>query len=213
MPQGLFGLQKSYCSNTLIKSYESTQSCCCFFLFFLIYLCKILKIKFDKVFGLFRELGLFFLNVLFVSVHLFLRSKKSPTEKHQHSRWKRFWCLFEEFWKVHLFTSLSDNTAGIVARRSTFTHKDQTQYLLPVVVTDSGSPALSSTSTLTISVCSCQPPGHCPRGGVKAFALPMGVSLQTLLGLVVCLVTLTGKRAWHSLVFTSYLSPEHRALM
>ncbi|XP_062297146.1 cadherin-7 isoform X1 [Scomber scombrus] len=84
-----------------------------------------------------------------------------------------------------------DNTAGIMARRSTFTRKDRTQYLLPVVVTDSGSPALSSTSTLTISVCSCHPVGHCPTGGVEALALSMGVSLQTLLGLLVCLVTLT----------------------
>ncbi|XP_029313438.1 LOW QUALITY PROTEIN: cadherin-7 [Cottoperca gobio] len=83
-----------------------------------------------------------------------------------------------------------DNTAGIMARRSSFTRKDRIQYLLPVVVTDSGSPALSSTSTLTISVCSCQPAGHCPTGGVEALALSMGVSLQTLLGLVVCLVTL-----------------------
>ncbi|XP_041670663.1 cadherin-7 isoform X2 [Cheilinus undulatus] len=84
-----------------------------------------------------------------------------------------------------------DNTAGIVARRSTFTRKDRTQYLLPVVVADSGSPALSSTTTLTISVCSCQPAGHCPTGGVEALALSIGVSLQTLLGLLVCLVTLT----------------------
>uniref|UniRef100_A0A3Q2VND4 Cadherin-12 n=1 Tax=Haplochromis burtoni TaxID=8153 RepID=A0A3Q2VND4_HAPBU len=85
-----------------------------------------------------------------------------------------------------------DNTAGIVARRSTFTRKDRTQYLLPVVVADSGSPALSGTSTLTISVCSCQPAGHCPTGGVEALALSMGVSLQTLLGILFCLVTLTG---------------------
>ncbi|XP_042256146.1 cadherin-7 [Thunnus maccoyii] len=84
-----------------------------------------------------------------------------------------------------------DNTAGIMARRSTFTRKDRTQYLLPVVVTDSGSPALSSTNTLTISVCSCHPAGHCPTGGVEALALSMRVSLQTLLGLLVCLVTLT----------------------
>nr|XP_020473174.1 cadherin-7-like isoform X4 [Monopterus albus] len=84
-----------------------------------------------------------------------------------------------------------DNTASIVARRSTFTRKDRTQYLLPVVVMDSGSPALSSTSTLTVGVCSCQPAGHCPTGGVEALALSMGVSLQTLLGFVVCLVTLT----------------------
>ncbi|KAK7881128.1 hypothetical protein WMY93_029537 [Mugilogobius chulae] len=74
-----------------------------------------------------------------------------------------------------------DNTAGIVARRSTFTRKDRTHYLLPVVVT----------STLTISVCSCQPAGHCPSSGVEALALSMGVSLQTLLGLLVSLVTLT----------------------
>ncbi|XP_056155107.1 cadherin-7 isoform X2 [Lampris incognitus] len=81
-----------------------------------------------------------------------------------------------------------DNTAGIVARRSTFTRKDRIHFLLPVVVTDSGSPALSSTSTLTISVCSCQPTGHCPTGGVQALALSMGVSIQTLLGLLLCLV-------------------------
>lgn len=84
-----------------------------------------------------------------------------------------------------------DNTASIVARRSTFTRKDRTQYLLPVVITDSGSPALSSTSTLTISVCSCQPAGHCPTGGVQALALTMGVRMQTLLGLLVCLATIT----------------------
>ncbi|KAM6900313.1 cadherin-7 [Xenentodon cancila] len=84
-----------------------------------------------------------------------------------------------------------DNTAGIVARRSTFTIKDQTQYLLPVVVADSGFPALSSTSTLTITVCRCQPAGHCPTGGVEALALSMGISIQTLLGILVCLVTLT----------------------
>ncbi|KAM9827567.1 cadherin-8 [Neosynchiropus ocellatus] len=83
-----------------------------------------------------------------------------------------------------------DNTASIVARRSTFTRKDRTQYHLPVVVTDSGSPPLSSTSTLTVRVCSCQPAGHCPAGGVEALSLSMGVSLQTLLGLLVCLVTL-----------------------
>lgn len=86
----------------------------------------------------------------------------------------------------------ADNTASIIARRSSFSRRDQTQFLLPVVLRDSGTPALSSTSTLSISVCSCQPAGHCPSGGVKALALSMGVSLQTLLGLAVCLLTLTG---------------------
>ncbi|XP_069552511.1 cadherin-7 isoform X2 [Brachyistius frenatus] len=84
----------------------------------------------------------------------------------------------------------TNNTASVVARRSTFTRKDRTQYLLPVVVADSGSPPLSSTSTLTVSVCSCQPTGHCPTGGVDALAIAMGVSLPALLGTVGCLVTL-----------------------
>lgn len=124
----------------------------------------------------------------------------SPFSGYQHSQWR--WCFFffclknTEKKNASLLTSFLDNTAGIVARRSTFTRKDRTQYLLPVVVTDSGSPALSSTSTLTINVCSCQPADDCPTGGVKVLTLSMGVSLQTLLGLLVCLVTLTGKRAW-----------------
>ena len=112
-----------------------------------------------------------------------------------------------------LLTSFLDNTAGIMARRSTFTRKDRTQYLLPVVVTDSGSPALSSTSTLTISVCSCHPVGHCPTGGVEALALSMGVSLQTLLGLLVSLGTVTGEKAKSSNVSPSYLSPDYHRMI
>uniref|UniRef100_A0A3B5MF03 Cadherin-12 n=1 Tax=Xiphophorus couchianus TaxID=32473 RepID=A0A3B5MF03_9TELE len=68
------------------------------------------------------------------------------------------------------------NTAGIVARRSTFTRKDQTQYLLPVVLTDSGTPALSSTTTLTIGVCSCLPAGHCPTAGLMPWCLTIMIS-------------------------------------
>ncbi|XP_076868720.1 cadherin-7 [Brachyhypopomus gauderio] len=83
-----------------------------------------------------------------------------------------------------------DNTAGVVTRRSTFTRQDRTVYHLPVVIVDSGSPPLSSTSTLTISICACQPAGHCPTGGVEALALSMVVSMQILLGLSVCFVLL-----------------------
>ncbi|XP_061660701.1 cadherin-7 isoform X1 [Syngnathoides biaculeatus] len=88
-----------------------------------------------------------------------------------------------------------DNTAGVVARRSTFTRKDRSRYLLPVVVTDSGSPALSSTATLTISVCACRPAGRCPSGGAEALALSMGVSLQTFVALLVCLVSAAASSA------------------
>nr|XP_055038351.1 cadherin-7 isoform X1 [Misgurnus anguillicaudatus] len=82
-----------------------------------------------------------------------------------------------------------DNTAVILARRSTFTQHDRMQYHLPVVIKDSGSPILSSTTTLTISVCMCQPSGHCPSNSVEAKALSLDVSMLTVLGLSVCLIT------------------------
>ncbi|KAJ3611148.1 hypothetical protein NHX12_021164 [Muraenolepis orangiensis] len=87
-----------------------------------------------------------------------------------------------------------DNTASIVARRSSFSREERPHYLLPVVVSDSGVPPLSSTSVLTITVCRCEPLGHCPLGGagVEALALSMGAGLQALLGVLVCLATLSG---------------------
>ncbi|XP_036377797.1 cadherin-7 [Megalops cyprinoides] len=84
-----------------------------------------------------------------------------------------------------------DNTASVLTRRSSFTRQDRTHYLLPILTADSGTPALTSTTTLTISVCSCHPAGHCPTGGVEAFALSMSLSIQTLIGILVCLLTLT----------------------
>ncbi|XP_067234138.1 cadherin-7 isoform X1 [Chanodichthys erythropterus] len=84
-----------------------------------------------------------------------------------------------------------DNTASILARRSTFTRHDHTHYHLPVVIRDSGSPIMSSTTTLTIRVCACQPTGHCPSEGVEAQALSLDISMQILLGLSVCLITLS----------------------
>ncbi|XP_058232806.1 cadherin-7 isoform X2 [Hemibagrus wyckioides] len=78
-----------------------------------------------------------------------------------------------------------DNTAGILTRRSTFTRHDRILYQLPVVITDSGSPPLSSTATFTISVCVCQSRGHCESSGMEALAL----SMQALLGLSICFIT------------------------
>ncbi|XP_067291203.1 cadherin-20 isoform X2 [Pseudorasbora parva] len=86
-----------------------------------------------------------------------------------------------------------DNTASILARRSTFTHHDRTHYHLPVVIRDSGSPVLTHTATLTIRVCVCQPTGHCPAAGVQAQPLALDLSMQVLLGLSVCLVTLAAE--------------------
>lgn len=83
-----------------------------------------------------------------------------------------------------------DNTASVLARRSSFRRQEQTHYHLPVVIRDSGTPVLSSTSTLSIRVCVCQPNDHCPSDGAQTHTLPLDISMQILLGLAVCCITL-----------------------
>lgn len=97
--------------------------------------------------------------------------------------------------------TVTDNTASILARRSTFTQHDRAHYHLPVVIRDSGSPILSSTTTLTIRVCACQPTGHCLSGGVE---VSLDVSMQILLGFSVCLITLAGEPLWEMLIQSDY---------
>lgn len=97
-----------------------------------------------------------------------------------------------QFYCNSILISVTDNTAVILARRSTFSRHDRMQYHLPVVIRDNGSPILSSTNTLTIIVCMCQPAGHCPSGDVKA-QVSMDVSILTALSVAVCIIALVGK--------------------
>ncbi|TTN99757.1 Cadherin-7 [Bagarius yarrelli] len=90
---------------------------------------------------------------------------------------------------ITLIAKEADNTADILTRRSTFTRQDRILYHLPVIITDSGSPALSGTVTFTITVCVCQSGGHCPSSGMKALILSMGSNMQALLGLLIYIIT------------------------
>uniref|UniRef100_A0A7N8WQC1 Cadherin-7-like n=1 Tax=Mastacembelus armatus TaxID=205130 RepID=A0A7N8WQC1_9TELE len=53
-----------------------------------------------------------------------------------------------------------DNTASILTRRGGFLQRDQLVHFLPVVISDSGSPSLSSTNTLSITICDCDLRGN-----------------------------------------------------
>ncbi|XP_073797427.1 cadherin-7-like isoform X2 [Danio rerio] len=53
----------------------------------------------------------------------------------------------------------NNNTASLLTRRSGFRRVDQPLYLLPVLMVDSGHPALSSTHTLPVHVCECDEDG------------------------------------------------------
>uniref|UniRef100_A0A3Q1HGC1 Cadherin-12 n=1 Tax=Anabas testudineus TaxID=64144 RepID=A0A3Q1HGC1_ANATE len=81
-----------------------------------------------------------------------------------------------------------NNTAGIVTRHSGFQLQDV--YILPVVVEDSGYPAQSSTSSLTIRVCSCEAGGSLLTCSAEAIFLPVGLSTGALMAIVLCVALL-----------------------
>lgn len=90
-----------------------------------------------------------------------------------------------------LFT---DNTASVLTMRGGFQRHDQTMYRLPVLIMDGGSPALSSTNTLSIRVCDCDPDGAPQSCGSEASMLSAGLSTGSLIAILACILTLLGMR-------------------
>uniref|UniRef100_A0A672KWX1 Cadherin 7 n=1 Tax=Sinocyclocheilus grahami TaxID=75366 RepID=A0A672KWX1_SINGR len=86
-----------------------------------------------------------------------------------------------------------DNTASVLTKRAGFRRQEQSLYLLPVLIEDSGSPALSSTNTLSVRVCDCGMNGVPQACGAVAFSLPAGLSTGALLAILGCIITLLGK--------------------
>ncbi|CAB1325747.1 unnamed protein product [Coregonus sp. 'balchen'] len=83
-----------------------------------------------------------------------------------------------------------DNTASVLTMRGGFQRHDQTMYRLPVLIMDSGSPALSSTNTLSIRVCDCDPDGAPQSCGSEASMLSAGLSTGALIAILACILTL-----------------------
>uniref|UniRef100_A0A4W5MEC4 Cadherin 7 n=1 Tax=Hucho hucho TaxID=62062 RepID=A0A4W5MEC4_9TELE len=83
-----------------------------------------------------------------------------------------------------------DNTASIVTKRGGFRRREQVLYRLPVLIVDSGSPALSSTNTLSVSVCDCDSDGVAQSCGAVAYTLPAGLSTGALVAILGCIITL-----------------------
>lgn len=78
-------------------------------------------------------------------------------------------------------------------RRRKFSRHLQEVYQLPIVVSDSGSPILSSTSTLTIRVCACERNGKVRTCSTKAYLSAAGLSTGALIAILLCIVILLGK--------------------
>ncbi|XP_069073207.1 cadherin-11 [Pleurodeles waltl] len=83
-----------------------------------------------------------------------------------------------------------DNTASIYVGRGGFSRQKQDVYLLPVVISDGGIPPMSSTSTLTIRVCSCNNDGMPLYCDVEPQPLNAGLSTGALIAILACIVIL-----------------------
>ncbi|KAG5851063.1 cadherin-7-like [Anguilla anguilla] len=83
-----------------------------------------------------------------------------------------------------------DNTASILTKRGGFRRQEQFLYRLPILILDSGSPSLSSTNTLSIRVCDCDPDGLAQSCSAEAYILPAGLSTGALIAILACVLTL-----------------------
>ncbi|XP_053305609.1 cadherin-11 [Spea bombifrons] len=82
-----------------------------------------------------------------------------------------------------------DNTASIHVGRGVFSRQKQDFYPLPIVISDGGSPPMSSTNTLTIRVCSCSD-GTVLSCNAEPQSLNAGLSTGALIAILACIVIL-----------------------
>ncbi|XP_062843509.1 cadherin-18a [Trichomycterus rosablanca] len=83
-----------------------------------------------------------------------------------------------------------DSSSSIVARRRGFSRTEQEFHHLAVVVRDGGEPPLSSTATLTMSVCPCQRGLRVPNCQSPAFFSSAGLSTGALIAILLCVLIL-----------------------
>uniref|UniRef100_A0A3B5AAY0 Cadherin 11 n=1 Tax=Stegastes partitus TaxID=144197 RepID=A0A3B5AAY0_9TELE len=85
-----------------------------------------------------------------------------------------------------------DSSASIYVLRKGFSRLTQDVYYLPIEINDNGFPAMSSTNTLTIRVCSCDSRDTILSCNVEPYVLPAGLSTGALIAILACIVILLG---------------------
>ncbi|NXS45371.1 CAD22 protein, partial [Balaeniceps rex] len=103
-----------------------------------------------------------------------------------------YFTLAPEATNNHHFSLLDikDNTAAVHTQRMGFNRQEQDVYLLPILVVDSGPPALSSTGTLTIRICGCDSSGAIQSCNSTAYVVSATLSPGALIALLVCVLIL-----------------------
>ncbi|XP_069813935.1 cadherin-19-like isoform X2 [Dendropsophus ebraccatus] len=88
-------------------------------------------------------------------------------------------------------TDNEDNTATILTAQEGYSSQDNPLYYLTVIISDNGSPSLSSTSTLTIKVCDCGIDNNtesCGKGGYFLNFMNSGVIIAISVFILLILV-------------------------
>ncbi|XP_014036045.2 cadherin-20 [Salmo salar] len=80
-----------------------------------------------------------------------------------------------------------DNTAWILTRRGGWSQQDKSVYYLPILISDRELPVQTSTSTLTIRVCSCDVEGNIMSCNAEAYHLPASLSRGALIAILACI--------------------------
>ncbi|TMS09254.1 Cadherin-20 [Larimichthys crocea] len=83
-----------------------------------------------------------------------------------------------------------DNTAWILTRRAGWSQHDQSVFYLPIFISDGEQPVQTSTSTVTIRVCSCNQEGDAMSCNAEAYSLPASLSRGALIAILACILVL-----------------------
>ncbi|XP_072309638.1 cadherin-6-like [Eucyclogobius newberryi] len=83
-----------------------------------------------------------------------------------------------------------DNTAAILTRRTSYSWLERSKYLVSVVITNADYPVQSSTSTLTVRVCTCDSHGNMELCNAKTLNISPGLSTGVLIFIPLCAVIL-----------------------
>ncbi|XP_030060351.1 cadherin-5 [Microcaecilia unicolor] len=81
-----------------------------------------------------------------------------------------------------------DNTAKVIVKYGGFKQEVSKVHYLPIVISDNGSPPLSSTNTLTIGICTCNEEGE--HTFCEVAFKQTGISIHALVAILVCILTI-----------------------
>lgn len=84
-----------------------------------------------------------------------------------------------------------DNTANVIVKYGYFDRERAKVHHLPVLISDNGRPSLTGTSTLHVTVCKCNEHGEFTL--CEEAAAQVGISIQALVAIFLCILTITGQ--------------------